>query len=259
MKRTKFFCATLFTVFALLALFSCSNPANTGTPGSLAKSRGAKIVNVTYDANGTEATMPEASVISYTLNGWYTTADGDSLIINNSTTPSFSSETVSGYISDGKWAGTEDKTLYAQWTSEYITLPYLTYNSYRCTWNTKTDGTGDDYSMGQHNFSTNKDLTLYANCSHVCCNSAITNSSNCKNYGGSNACYHYKGSHINEYSADYNFCETPTSTCSSTSGWHECGLTFTTCHEDTPTSCYGSCYFNYCFNHCFKCRVCKQS
>lgn len=52
MKRTKFFCATLISVFALFAFFSCSNPANSGTPSSHAKARGAKIVNVTYDPNG---------------------------------------------------------------------------------------------------------------------------------------------------------------------------------------------------------------
>ena len=52
MKRTKFFCATLISVFALFAFFSFSNPANSGTPSSHAKARGAKIINVTYDPNG---------------------------------------------------------------------------------------------------------------------------------------------------------------------------------------------------------------
>ncbi len=120
MKRTKFFCATLFTVFALLAFFSCSNPANTGTPGSLAKSRGAKIINVTYDANGggqlkksvydyalgnpigTE--MPVAKRAGYVFTGWNTKANG------------------SGDVFDKNTILTDSITVYAQWT--FKTAPF---------------------------------------------------------------------------------------------------------------------------------------
>ena len=129
MKRTKFFCATLFTVFALLALFSCSNPANTGTPGSLAKSRGAKIINVTYDANGggqlnksvydyalgnpigTE--MPVARRAGYVFTGWNTKANGTGDIFNKNTIL------------------TDSITVYAQWT--FKTAPFTIVIDYSNT------------------------------------------------------------------------------------------------------------------------------
>ena len=98
MKRTKFFCATLISVFALFAFFSCSNPANSGTPSHSTKSRGAKIVNVTYDANGgsllsksvydyalgstPETEMAVAKKAGYRFTNWNTKADGTGEIFN---------------------------------------------------------------------------------------------------------------------------------------------------------------------------------
>ena len=240
------------------------NNSNVITPNSIVLPK--RKYTITYNANDTEATMPPDTIVNYTLNGWYSAADGDSLIINNSSTPAFSSSTVSGYISDGKWGGTETKTLYAHWTDSHITLPYLSYNGHRCNWNTKADGTGEHYPMGATNFTTDKDITLYAICQHVCCHTGIGNCNNCRSDEISNGtgCYRTSGTNVNGTILENNICEslvTNKDTCGGY-GWEDCNYTFTDCDQSCddsgtpdpePGGCRGSCDSGYHFDYNCKC------
>ena len=70
----------------------------------------------------TAATIPTATKVGYTFNGWYTAASGGTKVINANGTLVAS---VSGWTdSSGKWLITADSTLYAQYTKASYTLTF---------------------------------------------------------------------------------------------------------------------------------------
>ena len=167
---------------------------------------------ITYDANGTGATVPSPSVVSYTFDGWYDDTVGTNLIINNSANLSYSNNSVSGYISDGKWIGNNGKTLYAKWIESSVRLGKMEYASHMCMWNTKADGTGYNYNADQE-VSITEDITLYAKCKMVCCHAGLDDS--CY---GSGFCHFNYGRGGTECLKVINGEK-----CDSVSGWVECG------------------------------------
>ena len=169
---------------------------------------------VTYDANGTGATVPSPDEVSYTFDGWYDDTTGSNLIINNSVNPSYSDNNVSDYIEDGKWIGTSNKTVYAKWTGSSIKLGKMEYPSHMCSWNTKPDGSGYNYNADQEITVTNN-ITLYAKCKTVCCHYSL-DATNCIIYGGNNTCY---------YPNSYCLKVSNSNSCDATSGWGDCGNT----------------------------------
>ena len=120
---------------------------------------------VTYNANGTGATMPSNGTVTYPFSGWYTDATNGSLLLSNSTTPVLQSN-VSGYTdSNGKWNRFDSVTAYAHWgNASTITLGTISKTGYTCSWNTEDDGSGTSYTSGQTGYTTNENKTLFADC-----------------------------------------------------------------------------------------------
>ena len=78
-----------------------------------------------------------AKTSTYTLNGWYTAASGGEKIINSDGTLVASTS----YTNASKqWAKTSNVTLYAQWTSQSVTLPTVTKTGNTCKWGSYTSG-----------------------------------------------------------------------------------------------------------------------
>ncbi|MBQ2872838.1 MAG: prepilin-type N-terminal cleavage/methylation domain-containing protein [Bacilli bacterium] len=111
---------------------------------------------ITYDLNSTGATQSASTgKVNYTYNGYYTTASGGTQLINSN-----------GYITSEFTTTkyTSNQTLYAQWTAGSTTLATITKTGHTCKWNTKNDGTGDNYNSGNTGYTTDKNVTLYAIC-----------------------------------------------------------------------------------------------
>ena len=72
--------------------------------------------------NETAGTIPSATKVGYSFNGWYTAETGGSKVLNADGT--FTGTAASGYTSSDKWAVTTNKTLYAQYTKNNYTLTF---------------------------------------------------------------------------------------------------------------------------------------
>ena len=98
-----------------------------------------KVVTITY-VNKVGATVSGGDKSkTYTLNGWYTTAENGSKVASNATTPVLQ-KSISGYTdASGKWIRAKNTTLYAQWAPVTATLPTITKTGSTCRWKT-SDG-----------------------------------------------------------------------------------------------------------------------
>ena len=102
---------------------------------------------ITYNENNQGATLTATtSKVNYEFLGWYTAASGGTKISSTTKMP------------------TDNVTYYAHWGNNSGTLETAVKGGFVCKWNTKADKTGESYNSGQIDFSTDKDLTLYANC-----------------------------------------------------------------------------------------------
>ncbi len=122
------------------------------------------------DVNGTGATLSNWNdiIFTYSFNGWYISGSGgqETMIADNNSTPQLLN--VSGYTDgEGKWNRNSGATFTAKWSSEAVSLPTITKSGYRCAWyNAKTGGTKVAESGGS--YSTNQNITLYAQCERLC-------------------------------------------------------------------------------------------
>ena len=113
-----------------------------------------KSYTVSYDANGTDITVPSASKVNYKFNGYYTaTSNGTQRINGDGYITSNINNTT--YASNG--------TLYARWTKGLVTIPTISKTGYTCLWNTSKDGSGTSYNPGDITDTLNSQ-TLYARC-----------------------------------------------------------------------------------------------
>ena len=78
-----------------------------------------------------------AKTSTYTLNGWYTAASGGEKIINSDGTLVASTSYTNA---SRQWTKTSNVTLYAQWTSQSVTLPTVTKTGNTCKWGSYTSG-----------------------------------------------------------------------------------------------------------------------
>ena len=78
-----------------------------------------------------------AKTSTYTLNGWYTAASGGEKIINSDGTLVASTSYTNA---SRQWTKTSNVTLYAQWTSQRVTLPTVTKTGNTCKWGSYTSG-----------------------------------------------------------------------------------------------------------------------
>ena len=114
--------------------------------------------------NSSGATISSTSTLTstYAFNGWYTKTSGGSRVINNSSTPAYIAS-VSGYTSSGKWIKEGGATLYAQWSSQSVTLPTIKKSGYICGWTTSEAGTTISYASGA-TYTPTANATMYAVC-----------------------------------------------------------------------------------------------
>ena len=93
---------------------------------------------VSFSLGTTGATgTTTAKTSTYTLNGWYTASSGGQKIINSDGTLVAST----AYTNASKqWTKTSNVTLYAQWTSQSVTLPTVTKTGNTCKWGSYTSG-----------------------------------------------------------------------------------------------------------------------
>ena len=115
--------------------------------------------------NSTGASISSTSTLTstYTFNGWYTKTSGGSKVINNSSTPAYVAS-VSGYTdSSSRWIKEGGETLYAQWSSQSVTLPTITKSGYTCGWTTSETGTTVSYASGA-TYTPTENTPMYAVC-----------------------------------------------------------------------------------------------
>ena len=115
--------------------------------------------------NSTGASISSTSTLTstYTFNGWYTATSGGSKVINNSSTPAYVAS-VSGYTdSSSRWIKEGGATLYAQWSSQSVTLPTITKSGYTCGWTTSETGTTVSYASGA-TYTPTENTPMYAVC-----------------------------------------------------------------------------------------------
>ncbi len=109
------------------------------------------ISGFTLLSSATGAAVSSTSTLTSTasLNGYYTAPSGGSLILQANTTATYNNATVSGYLSNGKWARDADTTLYAQFGAmPSKVLPTITKTGYNCGWTTDSEGTTIEYQSG---------------------------------------------------------------------------------------------------------------
>ncbi|MBR6663008.1 MAG: hypothetical protein IKL34_07230, partial [Alistipes sp.] len=105
-----------------------------------------KTVKVTGNANGTGATIGDATSAKQTFAGW--TFDGNTSYAkygtsDSSVTTSWSNKSTkvtAQYFKNLNTSGTV--TMTANWTGVEFKLPKVSKTGYTCKWNTKKDGTG---------------------------------------------------------------------------------------------------------------------
>ena len=110
---------------------------------------------VSFDANNTGITVPSAITKNYSYSGHYTDATAGTQMINEN-----------GYITSSfkNTSYTSNGTLYAHWgTKPSVTIPEISKDGYKCTWNTSVDGNGTPYNGGDVTDKLNTQ-TLYAVC-----------------------------------------------------------------------------------------------
>lgn len=78
-----------------------------------------------------------AKTSTYTLNGWYTAASGGEKIINSDGTLVASTSYTNA---SRQWIKTSNVTLFAQWTSQSVTLPTVAKTGNTCKWGSYTSG-----------------------------------------------------------------------------------------------------------------------
>ena len=110
---------------------------------------------ISFNANNTGITVPSAITENYSYSGHYTDATNGTQMINEN-----------GYITSlfKNTSYTANGTLYAHWgTKPSVTIPEISKDGYKCTWNTSVDGNGTPYNGGDVTDKLNTQ-TLYAVC-----------------------------------------------------------------------------------------------
>ena len=117
------------------------------------------------ERNSSSATISSQETLTstYTFKGWYTETSEGSKVINNSSTPAYVAS-VSGYTdSSSRWIKEGGATLYAQWSSQSVTLPTITKSGYTCGWTTSETGTTVSYASGA-TYTPTENTPMYAVC-----------------------------------------------------------------------------------------------
>ena len=110
---------------------------------------------ISFNANNTGITVPSAITENYSYSGHYTDVTNGTQMINEN-----------GYITSlfKNTSYTANGTLYAHWgTKPSVTIPEISKDGYKCTWNTSVDGNGTPYNGGDVTDKLNTQ-TLYAVC-----------------------------------------------------------------------------------------------
>ena len=103
-------------------------------------------VNITYNVNGTGATLSSTTGTStWTLNGWYTATTGGTKVSTTTT------------------MGSSNTTIYAQWSKSTDKLATVTKTGYTCGWSTSSTGSVV-YASGASTNAITSTTTLYAVC-----------------------------------------------------------------------------------------------
>ena len=140
-------------------IFNISNPTKT--------------VTITGDANGTGATIGNATSKAQTFAGW-TYSDGNTSYAKYGT----ASTSVTTSWSNGSTKVTAEYfknlrstsgtvTLTANWTPVALNLPTISKTGYSCNWNTQSDGKGTSYASGASytpSATSDQSITVYARC-----------------------------------------------------------------------------------------------
>ena len=104
------------------------------------------------------ASSSRASI--YTFNGWYSSSSGGTQII----TAGGALTASNGYTNSSKqWTSTSGLTVYANWTSQSVTLPTISKSGYSCGWTTSTSTSTISYSSGG-SFAPSSNTTLHGVC-----------------------------------------------------------------------------------------------
>lgn len=124
------------------------------------------IYTVTYDDNSTGATIAkQKDEFTNSFQGWNISNKNDNAKCGNSKNNLTNSCPDATHFKFFKNLGLKDQTvtLSAYWNTETKSLPQITKTSYTCNWNTKADGTGTSYTLGDNYMPTSNE-TLYAIC-----------------------------------------------------------------------------------------------
>lgn len=147
-----------------------TNAPTSGTVGSDVQiSNPTKTFTVTGNANGTGATVGNATSKTQTFAGWTATNLGSGAKIGSSSSPSTSwdgtTATKLTYFKDLR-SSSGTVTMTANWTPVKLNLPTISKSGYTCKWNTKADGTGTALASGSEYTpsATTSSATLYAVC-----------------------------------------------------------------------------------------------
>ena len=107
-----------------------------------------------YDGeySDTVATVPTATRDNYNFNGWWKTSTGNEMIYNAEGI--ITSQTINGFVQNGKWATTSDRTLYAQWDGAVYRVQLMRNHS--STDNTLATPIGNLYQKYGEGWSTSE-------------------------------------------------------------------------------------------------------
>jgi len=154
-----------------------SGTAGTNKPTSVAYdstvtiSNPTKTATITGNANGTGATIGNATSGNFTFNGWTSsTIDTSTAKYNSSSWTSWNGTTKVTSTTFKNLTPTNGATvtMIANFADLILTVPTISKTGYTCKWNTKSDGSGTDYASGaNYTFAgngTTASLTLYAVC-----------------------------------------------------------------------------------------------
>jgi len=84
---------------------------------------GTSSVTAIFNSNVISESITNPTRTGYTFEGWTATDGGTDFIITIA--GKYAADAVEGFIKDGKWIGTENKTIYAKWTANSYIISYV--------------------------------------------------------------------------------------------------------------------------------------
>ena len=118
---------------------------------------------VTFDMKSTGITKPNNLTATYTFDGWTTTKDGSTYLLNNAANIGFNANVTGLTNANKKYIKADGTTAYAHFSGGSVTLPALNKSQHECKWYTNSACTTGETNPGA-TVTPTSNIKYYAKC-----------------------------------------------------------------------------------------------